>query len=72
MKKVIATLFASSILLASVPAFACGGDKTAEKSDHDTVMTSADESTEEAKGDETKKAKKAKKDTSEEKADGEV
>lgn len=65
MNKVLAVIFATAFFVVSVPAFACGGDKSAKKDD--TVVTA------EADGetvDGTQSKKKAKKEKA--KKDGEV
>lgn len=59
MKKIITASLASLLLLASVPAFACGGEDHAKSGD-DKVMTSVDDGKKDDA--DAKKTKKAKKD----------
>ena len=70
MKQVLAVAIATLFMLASVPAFACSGDKSAKKADGDSsVMTSVDDGAKAEDGKSTKKAKTTKKEAK--KADAE-
>ena len=61
MKKILAVAFATMFMLASVPAFACGGDKSAKKSEgEESLMTSVDDG-DKTDAKTTKKKKDAKK-----------